>query len=123
MFKIFSMFILLYSKCLFADDFIVGKWHGKSNSNEHVYSLDVIKSGHDMLLSYVFIYDGGRKINDQTSKKILLKKASEQCWNGEVSDFFNEEKTMILLCKQDNSLIWKTEFPILYVPQSEVFIE
>ena len=122
MFKKIFLLALLFSQFLSAEDSIVGKWKGQSNSTEHVYSIELTQMGKDIFLSYVFIYDRGRKINDHTSEKVLLKKASPQCWSGEVNDFFNDEKTMVTLCKKNELLVWETELSVLYVPEFENFI-
>ena len=122
MFKKFVLLAVFFSQFLSAQDSIVGKWKGKSNSTKHVYSIELSQMGADIFLSYVFIYDRGRKINDHTSEKVLLKKTSSQCWSGKVSDFFNDEKTMVTLCKKNELLVWETELSILYLPEFENFI-
>ncbi|RSD27602.1 hypothetical protein [Vibrio pectenicida] len=71
---------------------------------------------------HAFIYDSGRKINDHMSENILLEKTSPQCWSGKVNDFFNDEKTMVTLCKKNELVVWETELSALYVPEFENFI-
>lgn len=120
-FKITLLSLLAFSHHVFAID-IVGEWGAQDINNTYSYQLS-IKSKNDLIyMSYVFVSEQGRKINDESHSSILLSPVSDTCWKGEVFDIFHEEKGDVTLCSSNiNALTWNMENAIPYVPKFERF--
>ncbi|MFV0575022.1 MAG: hypothetical protein ACK5NC_06375 [Vibrio sp.] len=124
--KMFILLFFLISVDVYgyeSNSSIYGEWSGLSNNNEHVFSLNIVEDSKNTFLSYVFIFQKGRKINDASNSKILLVRGSDECWNGVVYGLINKEKAKLTLCKNkmDNLLTWEIDKRVSYVPKHEIF--
>ncbi|HBC3366498.1 TPA: hypothetical protein KDX70_004803 [Vibrio parahaemolyticus] len=113
--------LLVFSNNVFASD-IIGEWNAQDVQNNYSYHINIKAQNDKVYMSYVFVSEQGRKINDESHSSILLSPISNTCWKGEVFDIFHEEKEEVTLCSDSaNELTWNMKSAIPYVPKFEIF--
>lgn len=120
--KIISTVLLIsMSGISYANSNISGEWE-INKFDEQVFSLKIKNEDGKLFLSYVFIFMKGNKINDGSYENIILSKANNNCYTGEIFDLYKEESSDFSLCKKEDTLQWSTKNRLTFVPKSEVFI-
>lgn len=105
---------------------VQGEWSYESEYSSFVLNLSDVDQSGDYRLNYMFVFQGGKRINDllDVKRSVKISSVSDNCYEGIASDPFLSSSPRFIVCLDEKKLIWSKISQIdnsPYVPRYVIF--